>query len=298
MTPTVRRASLARSPPDPPGRGRSRGSPSPPSSPNRRTRRAPRRPAQIQTVVPAGRKVDRERSAGAPGDCPGGLQTSLEKNVLFKGGLQPPLPGGGRRRCSGPGARRVAASLLGRRDHEAPRPQGGTRRAVTEAGCSTGSSNNPGCRGMPSSTDTGDLVDQTALDPGGGSARPQSSAPGGRARVSRASSRPRRGPRDRPRSPPAGRGARRPRAPRPGPRSGRRCPALARAREGDSCYDARRDRLPRLERISGRAAILGSPRRSANRRPITTCGKPGGGGSVDGSASLISGRSSLAGCHP
>ena len=94
MTPTVRRASLARSPPDPPGRGRSRGSPSPPSSPNRRTRRAPRRPAQIQTVVPAGRKVDRERSAGAPGDCPGGLQTSLEKNVLFKGGLQPP-PGRG-----------------------------------------------------------------------------------------------------------------------------------------------------------------------------------------------------------
>ena len=102
MTPTVRRASLPDAP-DPPGRGRSRGSPSPPSSPNRRTRRAPRRPTQIQTVVPAGRKVDRERSAGAPGDCPGGLQTSLEKNVLFKGGLQPPLPGGGRRRCSGPG---------------------------------------------------------------------------------------------------------------------------------------------------------------------------------------------------
>jgi hypothetical protein len=142
----------------------------------------------------------------------------------------PPLPGGGRRRCSGPGARRVAASLLGRRDYEAPRPQGGTRRAVTEAGCSTGSTNNPCCRGLPSSTDTGNLVDQTALDPGGGSARPQSSAPGGRARVSRASSRPRRGPRDRPRSPPAGRGARRPRAPRPGPRSGRRCPALARRR--------------------------------------------------------------------
>ena len=109
MTPTVRRASLARSPPDPPGRGRSRGSPSPPSSPNRRTRRAPRRPAQIQTVVPAGRKVDRERSAGAPGDCPGGLQTSLEKNVLFKGGLQPP-PGRGPAAVLWAGARRVAAS--------------------------------------------------------------------------------------------------------------------------------------------------------------------------------------------
>ena len=37
---------------------------------------------------------------------PGGLQTSPGKNVLFKGGLQPPP--------------------LGRRDHEAPRPQDGT----------------------------------------------------------------------------------------------------------------------------------------------------------------------------
>ena len=279
MTPTVRRASLARSPPDPPGRGRSRGSPSPPSSPNRRTRRAPRRPAQIQTVVPAGRKVDRERSAGAPGDCPGGLQTSLEKNVLFKARLQPP-PGRGPAAVLWAGARRVAASPPGRRDHEAPRPQAGTRRAVTEAGGSIGPTNNPGRRGLPSSTGTGDLVDQTALDLGGGSARPQRSAPGGRARVARAASRPRRGPRTDPgllRRPGCREAAGAPpraseRPPLPGPRA---------RREGDSCYDARRERLPRPEWISGRAAILGSPRRSANRRPITTFGKLDGGGLVD-----------------
>jgi hypothetical protein len=63
------------------------------------------------------------------------------------------------------------------------------------------------------------------------------------------------------------------RPPLPGPR--------VPAREGDSCYDARSDRLPRLERISGRAAILKSPRRSANRRPIMTFGNLDGGGLVD-----------------
>jgi hypothetical protein len=54
---------------------------------------------------PAGRNADRERSAGAPGGHPGGCKRALERTILLKGGLQPPL---------------------GRRDHEAPRPQDGT----------------------------------------------------------------------------------------------------------------------------------------------------------------------------
>ena len=64
---------------------------------------------------PAGRNADRERSAGAPGGRPGGLQTSLGKNGSSQG--------------------RFAAPPLGRRDHEAPRPQDGTGSTRSAGGC-------------------------------------------------------------------------------------------------------------------------------------------------------------------
>ena len=63
---------------------------------------------------PACRNADRESSAGAPGDHPGGCKRALERTVLLKGGLQPPL---------------------GRRDHEAPRPQDGTGSTRSASGC-------------------------------------------------------------------------------------------------------------------------------------------------------------------
>ena len=60
--------------------------------------------------------VTRPRSRGprwARGP-PGGCKRALERTVLFKGGLQPPL---------------------GRRDHEAPRPQDGTGSTRSAGGC-------------------------------------------------------------------------------------------------------------------------------------------------------------------
>ena len=215
-----------RSPPDPPGRGRSRGSPSPPSSPNRRTRRAPRRPAQIQTVVPAGRKVDRERSAGAPGDCPGGLRTSLGKNVLFKGGLRPPCRAGAGGGILGRGRaawrRPYSADATTRLHDRRAGPGDGDRsrwldRPHRQSWLSWNAFiDRHGRPGRPNGARSRWRVSPTSeLGPW----RPCESVPGVLPAPLRAS-------RPTP-SPPAGRGARRPRAPRPEPRSGRRCPALA-----------------------------------------------------------------------
>jgi hypothetical protein len=87
---------------------------------------APSKHERLDPSDPAGRNADRESSTGAPGGHPGGCKRALERTVLLKGGLQPPP--------------------LGRRDHEAPRPQDGTGstrsancfvRPVTSAGSRT-----------------------------------------------------------------------------------------------------------------------------------------------------------------
>ena len=131
----------------------------------------------------------------------GGCKRALERTVLLKGGLQPP-PG------RGPAAVFWAGGA----------PRGGVPTRPTRLRGSTTAGRDP------ESGDRSRLLDRlhqqsllswiAFIDRHGKPGRPDgarsrwrvsptsSSAPGGRARVSRASSRPRRGPRDRPRSPP------------------------------------------------------------------------------------------------